>query len=126
MLVTTPEHNESVGQHNTKGPHRVGEVVVHEEELQQVSQHAVGISPTWTRTHKSNMQQLMRREAAAASKKTQTQTLRRRFTTSPDGRKTLKWGITWMPVIKRIRVRFVILARLPLHQLRYSAENGEI
>lgn len=32
-------------------------------------------------------------------------------------------GLTWMTVIKRIRVCFVILSHLFLNQLRYSAEN---
>lgn len=115
-----------VDQQNTNGPHRVSEVIVHEEELQQMPQHAVWICPTWRGTHKSHTQQLMRTEAAVQHEKTTTHTLLRRFTKSQDGCKTLKWMITWMPVIKRIRVRFVILSRLPLHQLRYSAENGEI
>lgn len=33
--------------------------------------------------------------------------------------------ITWMTVIKRIRVGFVILGCLPFNQLRYSADDTE-
>lgn len=45
-------------------PHRVSEVIIHEEHLQELSQHAVWIRPTWKVTHESEPQQPMRRHAS--------------------------------------------------------------